>query len=422
MLDVKRVGADLTPAEQDEAIADLAFFLDEFGSTGAVRAKLEEQESDIKRLHDQIRRLLTHQNYLREEGGHNRSSSNTSTHPAEGVDETMKDLDFFITTIGTTREVREKLERQIIKIVGLRRTVRWLKEHQQARINSKESSGVELECKKHRYDPTEERSRESEKPSEIFKRDDTEEGDDVVEKVAACPKTDQTEVVKTVHTNEKHFDKEHVQASSALVGDAEIREHVDFELLLEANKVYSGLSPSASSGDGQHSHLELAGKNAGNGIAMPQVKDPIDFGSLGAKPPARSHATTGKRKACCCVPECSKYATAYGLCYAHGGYYSCKTEGCTKRAISRNLCRLHGGGTKCKSGGCEKLGLPTGKGFCYKHAREHGIQIKPKCKIEGCNNVRQKLGRCKRHREYPIEAGTGKNTISEHQMTLSGTS
>ncbi|KAF1777720.1 hypothetical protein GQ600_97 [Phytophthora cactorum] len=272
MLDVKRVGADLTPAEQDEAIADLAFFLDEFGSTGAVRAKLEEQESDIKRLHDQIRRLLTHQNDLREEGGHNRSSSNTSTHPGEGVDETMKDLDFFITTFGTTREVREKLERQIIKIVGLRRTVRWLKEHQQARINSKESSGVELECKKYRYDPTEERSRESEKPSEIFKRDDTEEGDDVVEKVAACPKTDQTEVVKTVHTNEKHFDKERVQASSALVGDAEIREHVDFELLLEANKVYSGLSPSASSGDGQHSHLELAGKNAGNGIAMPQVK------------------------------------------------------------------------------------------------------------------------------------------------------
>ncbi|ETK82750.1 hypothetical protein F441_12188 [Phytophthora nicotianae CJ01A1] len=123
----------------------------------------------------------------------------------------------------------------------------------------------------------------------------------------------------------------------------------------------------------------------------------------------RSPTASRKEKSCCRVLGCSTRATVRGLCYAHGGYYICKTEGCTKRAISRHLCRFHGGGTKCKSDGCEKLGLPTGKGFCYKHARENGIQVKPNCKIEGCTNLRQKFGRCKRHRDVPIESGTDKN-------------
>ncbi|ETL89368.1 hypothetical protein L917_11700 [Phytophthora nicotianae] len=143
MLDVKGVGSNLTLAEQDEAIADLTFFFDEFGSTGAVRDKLEEQESDIKLLHHQIRRLLNHQSdgFVREEGERDKKSR---TDIAEDVDETMKNLDFFIRTFGSTRQVREKLERQRVKVVGLRRTVRWLKERQPARVNLGESSDVEV--------------------------------------------------------------------------------------------------------------------------------------------------------------------------------------------------------------------------------------------------------------------------------------
>ncbi|ETO71381.1 hypothetical protein F444_12309 [Phytophthora nicotianae P1976] len=116
MLDVKGVGSNLTLAEQDEAIADLTFFFDEFGSTGAVRDKLEEQESDIKFLHHQIRCLLNHQSdgFVREEGERDKKSR---TDIAEDVDETMKNLDFFIRTFGSTRQVREKLERQRVKVV-----------------------------------------------------------------------------------------------------------------------------------------------------------------------------------------------------------------------------------------------------------------------------------------------------------------
>lgn len=40
MVNVKAVGADLTPAQQDEVMEDLSFFLDEFGSTSAVRLEL----------------------------------------------------------------------------------------------------------------------------------------------------------------------------------------------------------------------------------------------------------------------------------------------------------------------------------------------------------------------------------------------
>lgn len=59
MLDVKTVGAELTPAQRDETMDDLHFFLDEFGSTGAVRAALQEQESSIRGLKEQVQRLLT---------------------------------------------------------------------------------------------------------------------------------------------------------------------------------------------------------------------------------------------------------------------------------------------------------------------------------------------------------------------------
>ncbi|ETL89304.1 hypothetical protein L917_11707 [Phytophthora nicotianae] len=58
MLDVTTVGSELAPAQQDSTLADLLFFLDQFGSTRAVRIKLHEQQSEIRRLERQVERLM----------------------------------------------------------------------------------------------------------------------------------------------------------------------------------------------------------------------------------------------------------------------------------------------------------------------------------------------------------------------------
>ncbi|KAF4128336.1 hypothetical protein GN958_ATG22414 [Phytophthora infestans] len=50
MLDVTAVGSNLTPEQQEETLSDLAYLLDEFGSTRAVRVKLSEQQREIQRL------------------------------------------------------------------------------------------------------------------------------------------------------------------------------------------------------------------------------------------------------------------------------------------------------------------------------------------------------------------------------------
>ncbi|KAE8976118.1 hypothetical protein PF007_g19344 [Phytophthora fragariae] len=132
MFDPRAVGVDLTPAQQDETLCDLAFFLDNFGSTCAVRTKLQEQESDIKRLDKKVRRLLTcprDKNLQQEEEREEENNTkNREGEEKEDVDETMADLDFFLRTFGSTRAVREKLETQSQRSVGLHRTVKWLQE------------------------------------------------------------------------------------------------------------------------------------------------------------------------------------------------------------------------------------------------------------------------------------------------------
>lgn len=98
MLDVKAVGSDLTPAQQDEVIADLAFFLDEFGSTRAVRAKLHEQQSEIKRL----RRLVSHDYQIlqEEDSKEGAFAIRSSEKESEEVDEIMVDLSFLLGPLG----------------------------------------------------------------------------------------------------------------------------------------------------------------------------------------------------------------------------------------------------------------------------------------------------------------------------------
>lgn len=133
MLDVTSVGSDLTPAQLEETLSDLAFFLDTFGSTRAVRAKLRAQESDIKRLDRKVllprdKNLHQSEEEEKEEEREEREEQQREGQAQEGVDETMVDVDFFLRTFGSTRAVREKLEAQSQRIVGLQHTAKWLQE------------------------------------------------------------------------------------------------------------------------------------------------------------------------------------------------------------------------------------------------------------------------------------------------------
>eukprot|EP00644_Phytophthora_capsici_P015407 jgi/Phyca11/17059/fgenesh1_pg.PHYCAscaffold_24_\ len=105
MLDVEAVGSDLPRAEQDETMEDLAFFLDNFGSTQAVRIKLQEQEKDIKRLEKKVRRLLIGQGMAdaAQEEEDRDSGRHSSTNDEEDVSTIMTNLHFFLQTFGSTR-------------------------------------------------------------------------------------------------------------------------------------------------------------------------------------------------------------------------------------------------------------------------------------------------------------------------------
>ncbi|KAG7391381.1 hypothetical protein PHYPSEUDO_004916 [Phytophthora pseudosyringae] len=133
MLDVKAVGSNLTPAQQEETLVDLRFFLDVFGSTSAVRSKLLVQESAIKRLGGQVRHLLDHRDnkFPQEVEENHTQPPDSSIKNDEDVDEIMADIDFFLRTFGSTRAAREKLEGQRQEIVGLRRTLQSLEERQE---------------------------------------------------------------------------------------------------------------------------------------------------------------------------------------------------------------------------------------------------------------------------------------------------
>ncbi|KAE8879818.1 hypothetical protein PF005_g26152 [Phytophthora fragariae] len=131
MLDVTTVGSDLTPVQQAETIADLAAFLDEFGSTRAVRIKLQEQEGDIARLRRHVKRFLAFraedenaQDEPEKDANVGEIVENNAIETTEkDVDETMVDLDFFLKTYKSTRAVREKLATQRQRIEKLHRTI-----------------------------------------------------------------------------------------------------------------------------------------------------------------------------------------------------------------------------------------------------------------------------------------------------------
>ncbi|KAK1942977.1 hypothetical protein P3T76_005614 [Phytophthora citrophthora] len=93
ILDVTSVGTNLTPEQQEATLADLAFFLDNYGSTRAVRAKLKKQKREIQRLIDCLRKLLNGEDPGESE--RRAADSGGLEEHACDVNETMVDLDFF---------------------------------------------------------------------------------------------------------------------------------------------------------------------------------------------------------------------------------------------------------------------------------------------------------------------------------------
>ncbi|KUF99021.1 Phosducin protein 3 [Phytophthora nicotianae] len=130
MLDVKAVGANLTPEQQEATLADLNFFLDEFGSTRAVRVKLQEQQRDIQRLGGQVRRLVNGRGEDEHDKRDDEITVESNQSDPNGVDEIMADVDFFLRAYGSTRAVRHELYAQRQKLANLQSTIRYFQKRQ----------------------------------------------------------------------------------------------------------------------------------------------------------------------------------------------------------------------------------------------------------------------------------------------------
>ncbi|KAK1940529.1 hypothetical protein P3T76_007980 [Phytophthora citrophthora] len=305
MLDIEAVGSDLPQAEQDETMADLVFFLNTFGSTQAVRLKLQEQEKDIRRLEKQVRRFLIGQgmaDVAQEErtGNREQKSSTSSGNREEDVGTIMTNLHFFLQTFGSTRAVRQKLESQSQKITGLKRTAQWFQERQGKAVQVTTSDTV----------------------SSLKLTN------------AGLPRSE--EKITRIQTK-----------------------------------------PAA------HSSMSSEAIARNSGIKAMDKTQPR-----------------------CSQPGCKKTVQVNGLCYHHGGYYTCTFKDCNRRAVTKYLCHMHGGGKICRQSDCIKQIVSSDMEFCSTHAREQA------CRVEGCKNFQVKRGYCTKHNlEKAVNTHTKKDIL-----------
>ncbi|RLN51656.1 hypothetical protein BBJ29_003270 [Phytophthora kernoviae] len=97
----------LTSADLEEIKEDIHFFLDEFGSTGAVRRKLQAQLKEIERLGFTVRRLQGRRDKAQEPKDENTEESEEKDAMDE-VDRIQADVEFFLKAFGSTRVSDEK--------------------------------------------------------------------------------------------------------------------------------------------------------------------------------------------------------------------------------------------------------------------------------------------------------------------------
>ncbi|KAL3658184.1 hypothetical protein V7S43_016814 [Phytophthora oleae] len=319
-------------------MTDLAFFLDKFGSTQAVRLKLQEQEKDIKRLEKQVRRLLIGQEMAvvaQEERERNseRNSPTNSGNNEEDVGSIMANLHFFLQTFGSTRAVRQKLESQCQQIAGLKRTAQWFQERQgkAAQVTTPE------------------------KVSSLN---------------AGPPRPEEKEVTKMEIKSAPSVATEHLQTLKNT----------------DSNTFKTNIGAETKT----------------------QTEDSTERTEEAANPGIKAMS---KAKTRCSQPGCKKTVQVYGLCYHHGGYYTCTFKDCNRRAVTKYLCHLHGGGKVCRQPDCIKRIVSSGKEFCNRHAREQA------CMTDGCNNFQVNRGYCDKHNLEKAANNTKKDGISpcDHQ-------
>ncbi|GMF51484.1 unnamed protein product [Phytophthora fragariaefolia] len=467
MMDIEAVGSDLTSAQQDEVMADLSFFLDEFGSTRAVRVKLQEQQKEIRRL------MNLKSGGLREEDMNNEEFAiHSSEHVSGGVNEIMVDLEFFLRTFGSTRAVREKLEDQKREIAYLYDAVQqllgpvqtWIEgvaSSDAAGVGSKVSSPggsnegglkdagqVMLQRNTGQVDERRAEGGDSGKyggdvgdikpgyvdsqkvdivvnpahPETINQHRERIDMVDIADQVAMADvvvrnveievtvpslsdwksnltsgglneivrKDDSTTgvgvdlkgiVMKALETEDEETPEDYrIQSSSNMTkvinnveGGGVVAAY--YKLLKNDTEEHAVSNSSHIDTFDDSQYLKQSPKENSSGV-INQV-DVTSSANIHDHQP-----TYVKTKYTCRYPNCSKNSQARGLCYKHGGYHLCKGEGCSRRAITKHLCRIHGGGKRCRFDGCRNLTFSGGKGYCCRHARERGIIVSQRCKIE----------------------------------------
>ncbi|KAG1709529.1 hypothetical protein DVH05_020179 [Phytophthora capsici] len=276
---------------------DLAFFLDNFGSTQAVRIKLQEQEKDIKRLEKKVRRLLIGQGMAdaAQEEEDRDSGRHSSTNDEEDVSTIMTNLHFFLQTFGSTRAVRQKLESQKQKITGLKRTAQWFQEREGKATTSDKLSNLKSMN-------------------------------------AGLLQSEENDTVQ-------------VQTEPGL------------------------MSATVSTGVETKMQAEDSRKK-------------VETTATGIKMMDKPHPR-------CSQPGCKETVQVNGLCYHHGGYYTCTFKDCNRRAVTKYLCHVHGG--RDRQPGCRKQSVSSDKEFGNAHAREQP------CSLKGYKNFQVKRGYCNKH-------------------------
>ncbi|KAL4147309.1 hypothetical protein PRNP1_011065 [Phytophthora ramorum] len=370
MLDVTKVGADLPPAQQDETLSDLAFFLDAFGSTRAVRVKLQEQERDVRRFGGQLRRLMN----LRDESSleHGEIAINDNENTAHGVDATMEDLDFFLRTFGSTRAVRTKLETQRCCIVGLQRTVQWLHARQRKADKSEICGNLSVLAPKMSDErKSEERGQDLrqtgpmggvQKDGDANNSGESDSGDvdevdmekagggsssllvredraalgratcseeNEVENIYVVPTEEHDETTSSRSEQDQLTDVEsggsHLQPLSSVLlvrgGFADVDVGDDNKREMCGSKTVSFCS-SSDDGDFREqtkTQQKLARTEASAMLA--EQRNSADYCNVAEEKPAPTRTPDNKPRKFCTMPGCQKMAQFHGLCCHHGGYH-----------------------------------------------------------------------------------------------------
>ncbi|KAJ8579121.1 hypothetical protein ON010_g75 [Phytophthora cinnamomi] len=402
MLDVTTVGSDLTLAQQSETLSDLAFFLDEFGSTRAVRGKLQEQEKDIMRLERQVHQFRATVGRSQDEKAQE-DTKLVENHEIdiseEGVDETMVDLDFFLRIYKSTRSVREKLVIQRRRIEDLHRTIQEL-EQIHAKDDSCDANCLGTGQKGENHAETR-RVDVGETGGDSGNEIDGGGGDAFDSKVDVAAGEDAI-AASPEHSSEGSTEEQHSTASTddirakkvevAGVGaqngitdldngvqDTECGDEArPHPLYVIKNFACGGMVSGAS---GSKCNPVNCFRND-TGLCISKSQQPFTQGSSPIDQSRAANAevnmldrrasfAASRKQQLCQYPNCVKWPQMRGLCYAHGGYRECKVDGCNRKAATRHLCSQHGGRTNCVNNECGNFAISGRNGHCYKHAREH---------------------------------------------------